>query len=246
MNNRQLLLSGVIGGLALSLGIAALFFTLTTASAQMMQHQEMTGMSSVGSGMAMASGMHQNKMFSGSGHSAVSNVQVTGIAVTGNNEATVYLKYTGAGAAPSVVIVAHTNMMDMMSMMHGGMSGMGGMQGMGMMNQGGSMMGGMDGMQGNSYPAWNNAQWQQWHTQMAHHLAMTNSTQWQDWHNQMMMNPAWLNSTSMMPLPMSNLQVGSTAVSAGWKDGAFKVKLQGDGSAYDANDIMAMVFPLTS
>lgn len=201
MNNSQLLIAGSIGGLALALGIAALYSTVTAASAQMMQHQGMD-MSSMGSGMGMSGGLHQSKMFSGSGHSAVSNVQVTGIAVTGDNEVTVYLKYTGAEAAPSVVIVAHTNMMDMMSMMLGGMSGMGGMQGMGEMSHGGSMMGGMSSM----------------------HVT---------------------NSTSTMQQP-SSLQVGSTAVSAGWKNGAFKVKLQGDGSAYDASDIMAMVFPLTS
>jgi hypothetical protein len=241
MDNRQLLLAGTIGGLALALGLAALFSILTAASAQMMQHQGMD-MSSMGSGMAMSVSMHQSKMFSGSGHSAVSNVQVTGIAITGDNEATVYLKYTGAGAAPSVVIVAHTNRMDMMSMMHGGMPGT---PGMGMMNQGGGMMGSMSSMQGTSYPAWSKAQWHQWHTQMAHQLATTNSTQWQGWHDQIMMNPTLLNSTSTAP-QASNLQVGSAALSAGWKNGAFKVKMQGDGSAYDASDIMAMVFPLTS
>jgi hypothetical protein len=239
MNNRQLLLAGAIGGLAL--GIAALFSTLTAASAQMMQHQGMD-MSAMGFGMPMVGGAHQHAaMFSGSGHSAISNVQVTGIAATGNNEATVYLRYTGTGAAPSVVIVVHTNKDEMMSMMHGRVSGMGGM---GMMGQG-NMMGGMSSMQWSGYPTWTNAQWQQWHTQMAHQLAFSNSTQWQDWHNQMMTNPTWLNSTLAVPQAPSVL-IGSTAIGAGWNNGTFKVKLQGDGSAYDAADIMAMVFPLTS
>jgi hypothetical protein len=147
------------------------------------------------------------------------------------------------------VIVANTNPTTMMSMMHGstassGMMGagmMGGMQGTSMM--GSSMMGGMGMASSSSYPTWTNSQWQEWHTQMAHQLALSNSTQWEQWHTQMMMSPTWTNSTAM---PHANLQVGSSAVDAGWKNGSFKVKLEGDGSAYDSEHIMVAVFPLTS
>jgi hypothetical protein len=246
MNNRQLLMTGVIAGAGVILVFAVLFSTLqNAASAQMMQHQ---GMGAMGPGMMPASSTSQSYggTFSSSASSAVSNVKVTGVSITGAGKVTVSLRYTGTGASPGVVLVANTDPTTMMSMMHGtsassGMMGMGGMQGMGMMGSG--MTGAMP-MASSSYPAWTNAQWQQWHTQMAGQLAMTNSTQWQDWHSQMMMNPAW-NSTSTMP-HASALQIGSTAVDAGWKNGTFKVKLQGDGSAYDSEHIMAMVFPLTS
>lgn len=244
MNNRQLLMTGVIAGMGVILVFAVLFSTLqNAASAQMMQHQGM------GPGMMPASSTSQSYggMFSSSASSAVSNVKVTGVSITGASEVTVSLRYTGTGASPGVVLVANTNPTTVMSMMHGtsassGMMGMGGMQGIGMMGSG--IMGAMPMTSSSSYPAWTNAQWQQWHTQMAGQLAMTNSTQWQTWHSQMMMNPV-SNSTSTMP-HASALQIGSTAVDAGWKNGTFKVKLQGDGSAYDSEHIMAMVFPLTS
>jgi hypothetical protein len=243
MNNRQLLLTGIAAGVGAVLGFAALFSSLQgAASAQMMQHQ---GMGAMGPGMMPASSTSQpyGGMFSSSASSVVGNVKVTGLSITGAGEVSVSLRYTGTGTSPGVVIVANTNPTAMMSVMHGssassGMMGMGGMQGMGS-----GMMGAMPAAS-SSYPSWSNAQWQQWHTQMAGHLAMTNSTQWQDWHSQMMMNPAW-NSTSTMPYSPA-VQIGSTAVDAGWKSGTFKVKLQGDGSAYDSEHIMAMVFPLTS
>jgi len=224
---------GIVAGFAVAIGLAAVFSAiLTPSTAQMMQHQGMD-MGTMGQGMMTSGnvGFSQSGVFSGSGSSAVSNVQVTGIAVTGDNEVTVYLRYIGTGEAPSVVIVAHTNMMGMMTMMHGGSMGMGGMP---MMTSGSS-----------TFPTWSNTQWQQWHTQMTRQLGQLNSTQWQDWHTQMMMNPSWSNSTSTVPR-YSSLQVGSTAVDAGWSNGSLKVRLEGAGTAYGSNDIMAMVFPLTS
>jgi hypothetical protein len=256
MKKRQSLLAGGIIGLASIAAVFVLFSALVNASAQTMQHQGAgtgMGMGDMGPGMTAMGNTSQphNGMFSGSGSSAVNNVQVTGIAVTADKEASVYLRYTGTGQAPGVVIVAHTNKMGMMSMMHGGMTGMygmGGMQGMGMMGQG-TMMGGMSTMPSSgSYPAWTNAQWQQWHSQMAQELARSNSTHGQNWHSQMMMNPTWLNSSSTATTAMPHdfgMQVGSKAVNEGWKNGTFKVKLEGDGSAYSSSDIMAMVFPLT-
>lgn len=251
MNNRWFFLAGTIAGLASVMAFAALFSTpQDAASAQMMQHQGMNAGAMGPNMMASSSaGQSYSRMFSGSGSSAVSNVKVTGVSITGDSEVTVSLRYTGAGESPSLVVIANTNPAAMMTVMHGpaassGSMGMGGMQGAGMMGQGG-MMSGMSMMSGSSgYPAWTSAQWQQWHTQMAHQLSMTNSTQWEQWHTQMMMSPVWSGST-VMP-HVDSLQVGSSAVDAGWKNGSFKVKLEGDGSAYDSGQVMVMVFPLTS
>ena len=56
-----------------------------------------------------------------------------------------------------------------------------------------------------------------------------------------LMSSGAMNSTAMM----RQMQVGSNAIDAGWKTGTFKVKLEGDGSAYDSGHIMVMVFPFT-
>lgn len=246
MNNRQIFLAGTIAGLAAVMAFAALFSALeSSASAQMMQHQGMN----MGSGMVATTGTTQSYggMFSGSGSSVVSNVELTGVSITGSDEVSVSLRYTGTGAAPGVAIVANTNPTTMMNMMHGTTASSGMMGGMGMMGHG-STMGGMQGVGAMStvsaYPAWSNAQWQEWHTQMAHYLALSNSTQWEQWHTQMMASPVWTNSTAI-PYA-SNMQVGSNAVDAGWKNGSFEVKLEGAGSAYDSRHIMVSVFPLTS
>lgn len=236
MNNRQLLLTGMAAGVGAVLVFAALFSTLQdAASAQMMQHQ---GMGAMGPGMMTSGGATQyNGIFSSTGSSIVNNVKVTGVSVTGASEVSISLRYTGTGSAPSVVIVANTNPTAMMSMMHGstasgGLAGMGGMM-HGYNGYGPSMMYG-------SQPYLNNTQWQQLQSQM-YGYGMSPSMMYG--YNGFA-GPSWWNSTS---IPYSAvMQIGSTAVDAGWKSGTFKVKLQGDGSAYDSEHIMAMVFPLTS
>ncbi|MEM2139559.1 hypothetical protein [Nitrososphaera sp.] len=242
MNNRQLFLAGTIAGLAAVMAFAALFSALGSSASAQMQHQGMD-MGAMGSGMmATGSTTQYGGMFSSSGSSVVSNVRVTGVSITGDSQVSVSLRYTGTGSAPGVVIVANTDPAAMMSLMHGSTAS-GGMMGHGSAMGGMGMMGGMSATSMSSYPAWSNAQWQAWHTQMAQQLATTNSTQWQAWHTQMMANPVWTNSTS---IPYATMQVGSTAVDAGWKNGSFKVKLEGAGSAYDSAQIMVAVFPLTS
>lgn len=239
MNNRQLFLAGTIAGLASVMAFAALFSALESSASAQMAHQGMD-MGAMGPGMMATAGTGQpyGGIFSSSGSSVVSNVKVTGVSITGDSQVSVSLRYTGTGESPGVVIVANTNPATMMSMMHGSTasSGMMGMGGMGMMD-------GTFATSTSSYPAWSNTQWQEWHTQMAHQLALSNSTQWEQWHTQMMTNPVWTNSTA---IPYAAMQVGSSAVDAGWKNGSFKVKLEGDGSAYDSTQIMVAVFPLTS
>ncbi|MEW5841604.1 hypothetical protein [Nitrososphaera sp.] len=258
---QRLFFAGAIAGLAFILAFAALFSALAQtnpASAQTMQHQGMANQGSMAQGIAGQQQEQQpySKMFSSTGSSAARGVQVTGVSVTGDSEVTVSLRYTGTGRSPGITIMANTNPMAMMGMMHGPTMSSSGMMmgGSGGMGGGGMMMGGSGGMTaaaGNtSYPMWNSTQWQQWHTQMARQLAQAGNTttQWQDWHNQMMMNPAMGNATSPMTMAQPQqlqLQVGSTAVDPGWRNGSFKVRLDGDGSAYDSGQIMVAVFPLT-
>ena len=207
MDNRKSLLTWMIVGLAAVVIFTALTFNLSqtsAASAQMMQHgQGMTGPS-------VAQQWQPSLGYGSSGSSFVENVRVTGISITADNEVTVSLRYTGMAKTPGVVLVANTNPMGMMSMMHGSM--------MGMQEMTSSNM--MPGLRGFG-STWNTA------------TGMTDVP--------LMSSETMLNSTAMMP----QMQIGSNAIDAGWKTGTFKVKLVGDGSAYDSGHIMVMVFPFT-
>jgi hypothetical protein len=254
----KVFLFGIIGGLTVAMGLAVVVSAIATHStAQMMGHQGMMGQSSQGT-TTMPWQWDQRSSFHVNGMSTVNNVQITGVSVTGSNELTVNLRHGGSGASPAVTVIAVTNPMALMqgSMAMGGMGMMNGQNGM-MMQQGGQsmMMGGHSG----AMPAWqNNTQWQQWHTQMAQWHGQINSTQWaqmQAMHNEMMaqglMGPgmAWNNGTHTTwpgQFMASQPQTGSNVLDAGWaSDTTMKVRIDGDGSAYESNGLHVMVFPLT-
>jgi hypothetical protein len=192
-------------------------------------------------------------MFNANGVSTVDNVQISGIAVTGDNEITVNVRYDGSETSPAVTVIAITNPMSMQGSM-GMSSGM--MQG----GQGSMMSGGYSMMSGSSSmaPAWqNNTEWQQWHEQMSQWHSQLDPAQWrqaQAMHNQMMaqglMGPGMtMNGTTTWPgqFGASQSQVGSSVADAGWtSSSAITIQLEGDGSAYDGNGVHVMVFPLTS
>lgn len=247
--------AGIVIGI-LALAIAGITFS---------QNEEVEGQMGMMNQGSMGQGMMSNTnswqqnqgSFSVTAGSMADNVSVTGVAVTGDDEITVSLRYTGTGEPDGVVVIANTNPSMMMSRIHGSSSGM--MSG-GMMS---GMMGGMQGMGGSmmgsqaANPMWyNNTDWQAWHEQMAQWHGQLDSSQWQEmqaWHNQMAaqgaMGPGMampgMNSTSM-PYSASQSQTGSSAIRDGWSDGNYRVVLQGDGSAYDSGQLMVMVFPLTS
>lgn len=244
----KIFLVGVIGGLTVAMSLAIVFAMATQSTAQMMGHQGMMEQNSQGTTMVP---------FNVNGMSTVNNVQITGVSATGSNEVTVNLRYGGSGTGPAVTVVAVINSMALMQ----GSATMGSMgmthsQNRMMMQPGGQsmMMGGSSG----AIPAWqNNTQWQQWHTQMAQWHGQINSTQWaqmQAWHSQMMakglMGPG-MAPDSGMPATWSGKfaawpQTGSNILDAGWtSDATLKVRIDGDGSAYESNDFHVMVFPLT-
>ena len=255
----QVLLLGIAGGFAAAL-VMALFISAATSqsSAQMMNHQ---GMTMVDSTNISPFSMHGTK-FSATGMSMISDVKVTGVTITGNGSLAVNLRYVGTGSAPALTVIAMTNHMSMMSMMQssgmqGGMSGMG--SGMGMMHGGqGNMMRPMIGGAGGSAAWQDSEQWEQWHTNMAQWHGQLNSTQWasiQALHNQMMsqgaMGPgnSFWNNTALMQMGVGNqpaLQSGSSTVESGWTSSSLEVRLVGQGSAYESNDLLVVVFPLTS
>jgi hypothetical protein len=219
MQNKVFII-GLVAGLAAALGLAAVFSAMAVqANAQTMLHS----LGAMGPGMASMGGMSTvagpaSGMFGASASSMARNVSVTGIAITGDNQVSVSLRYTGTGAAPSVVVVALTNPSASMSMVHNAMMGAGSSTGQGMMmggSSGGGMMGGgmssmmMGGGTGAataanapSLPAWNSTQWQQWHAQMAQVAGQQQNAlqaqQWQQWHTLMMQNPGMVAPGMMM------------------------------------------------
>jgi hypothetical protein len=144
----KIFLIGIVAGLAAALGLAGAFSILSTqqgATAQMMGgNQGMMGM------MDGNQGIMKHSMFSANGMSMVQDVRITGVSITGDNEISVNLTYSGNRSAPSVTVIAMTNHMQMMGMMMCGssMGGMGGMMGSGM--TGSQSMGNMDMMGGNT------------------------------------------------------------------------------------------------
>lgn len=138
--DRKLFFAGIIGGVAIAVALASLFSSMA-ASAQltapmqnqtyMMQHKQ-----------NYLSKPHDTGLFSVMGMSMAKNVTITGVSVTGDNEVTVNVRYTGNGTAtPGIGVFAMTNGMGMMH--HMMMSHMGAMmygQNYGM-GPGNSMMG---------------------------------------------------------------------------------------------------------
>jgi hypothetical protein len=211
----KLFLIGIMGS---AVAMAVLFvlgspFTEQTATAQMMQGpQQMPQHNS--------SSIMNYSMFNIMGMSMVENVGITGVSITGNNQVSVNLVYTGNGtSSPSVAVVAMTNHMAMMmsNMMMGG-SSMGTTSGNVM-----TMNPGIMGMESSSMPA----------------RGMLGS-------NGAMMTGGTMNGTqsSMMAMMTSQSQSGSTVVNGGWQSGStINVLLAGNGSVYDTSDICVMVFP---
>ncbi len=256
--------AGIVIGI-LAVAIAGITFS---ENEQAEGQMGMMNQGSMGSGMmstATSNSWQQNQgSFSATAGSIVDNVSVTGVAVTGDDEVTVSLRYTGTDDPDGVVVIASTNPTMLMSRMHSGNSGMmgmsgmmGGMQGMGGM-MGGNMMGSGAAYQAAANPMWyNNTDWQAWHEQMAQWHGQLDASQWQqmqELHNQLVaqgtmgpgiMMPGMSNSTAI-PYSAFQSQTGSSAIDAGWTDGNYKIKLEGDGSAYDSGQFMVMVFPLTS
>jgi hypothetical protein len=138
--SKQLLFVGLAGGLAVAVGLALLFSAISTQStAQMMNHQGMSGTMESGMTAAQLTDMpwqaNQRSMFHASGMSTADNVQITGVSVSGDDEVTVNLRYDGSETSPAITVVAMTNHMAMMGMMTGGSGGghMGGMMDSGTM-----------------------------------------------------------------------------------------------------------------
>jgi hypothetical protein len=141
LKGRKLFLAGLIGSVAVAIALASLFSSMA-ASAQMMapmQNQTNTAMQHK---QNYPSKGHDMGMFSVMGMSMAKNVTITGVSVTGDNEVTVNVRYTGNGTAtPGIGIFVMTNGMGMMHNMM--MSHMGAMmygQNFGMA-AGNSMMG---------------------------------------------------------------------------------------------------------
>jgi len=256
----KIFLVGIVVGLVSAIALAGLFSILAFQStAQMMGGNNMAMMGNQGMNghtMSMNQGvpapLYWKSMgsFSANGISNVQYVRVTGISISKPDEVIVSLRYNGNATSPALTVIATvhqgTPMNDIGSMMGYG-------SGMGMMQNGigSSMMSGSQPMMtpwNNSPAIANNTQWQQWHTQMAQWHGQINSTEWQQmqaWHNQIMAQMLQIQNTSdqaTFPQP----QVGSSVVSSGWNDSTIKVRLEGDGSAFESSNIEVMVYPLTS
>lgn len=258
----RIFLVGIVAGLAAAMGLAGLFSAISTQSAAQMMGGNHMGMMGNNNMMMMggntqvmphqASWRLSNKVapFGSSGVSYVQDVQVTGISISSDKQVTVNLRYTGNGTTPDVVVMASTGSMGMMGG-HGGMGMMaGGMSGMGMMGSQMPTMGyPMYGAQ--MHNAWNDTQWQQWHSQMAQwHRQMSNQSSFDPMMNQHMMM-AMVQGHQMPMMGMSWQQhsflTGSTALDSGWSSNTttVRVTLVGDGSAYDTNNVNVIVYPLT-
>jgi hypothetical protein len=223
-------LVGIIAGLVGSLSLAAIFATtVSQGTAQMMDNfngqmgQGMMFDQPLQSGSTYPLQWHNRAVFSSNGISNVDHVQITGISITGDHEVTVNLRYDSNGTTPSVTVIAASNPAAFMGMMYGSGTG----QGM---------------MAGNGYGA-----------AMMHAYAY-NGTQMQNLHNQMMgsyhgyPNPYFYNQTSTFShFSTAQAGTGSSVLNSGWQSGAsVKVRLDGQGSAYDSFGIHVMLFPLTS
>ena len=225
MIKRKVFLLGALSALVGSLGVIALFFQPSNAQQNDPHHPDQNQTAMQTYQRPMQSGKMNS--FKAMGASMVENVQITGVAVTGDNEISVSLRYLGEGESPGISAVAVTNPMGMMAAMHGSQM-MGGMGQHGMMMGGngmGMMQGGMIGMQDQT-----GFQQQQMMNGSSGAFPMSNSTQMMPWADIAMQS-----------------QSGSNFVQAGWESGAIvKVALNGETSAYDSDGIMVMVFPYLS
>jgi hypothetical protein len=147
MASNKLLLAGIIGSVGVAVVLASLLLSAQYATAQMehQQHQQMQQQEST---------QHPGKkhsMFSANGMSVVQDVRISGIAITGDNEVSINLFYSGTGSSPSVTIIAMTNHSQMMGGMGSDSGHGGGMMDSGMTGSQHSQQGGMDmTMMGNS------------------------------------------------------------------------------------------------
>jgi hypothetical protein len=152
-NKKTLIVIGATAGVAATILFASLFSSMT-ASAQMMMPstQNQTNSMMMRYGQNHFSASHNMGMFSVMGMSMVKNVAVTGVSVTGDNEISVNVRYTGnETSTPGIGVFVMTNHMDMMkehmeAMMYGQNYGMGG--GSSMMMDNNNMV--MNSTQGNN------------------------------------------------------------------------------------------------
>ena len=229
----KLFLIGIIAGLIGAFGLAAVFAMISSqGSAQMMGNfngQTGPGMMYNRGGAASQTTAgypwDDRAAFNANGISNVNHVQITGVSITGEHEVTVNLRYDANGTTPSITVIAASHPAAFRAMMYG--SGYG--QSM-MLGYGAPMMYGYQGY---------------------------NITQMQNLHNQMMggrygypmMNPQFYNQSSPYYGHANIAQpgTGSSVLNSGWQSNtSVKVRLDGQGSAYDNFGVHVMVFPLTS
>lgn len=195
-------------GVGIAVALVSLF-SAVTVQGQMMQHQEIPPQG------VSHQGIMKHIMFSANVMSMVSDVRITGVAITEDNDISVSLTYNGSGSAPSVTVIALTNPMQMM-----GGSSMGSM--------GGMMMG--SNMMGSSTPMWNHPDVPTW-----------NATQWQHWHSQMttQLGGSYGQSASLQS------QSGSALLESEWasESNPGSIRIDGNTSPYEASDIHVVVFP---
>lgn len=158
-NRKTLIVLGALAGVAATILIASLLSSIT-ASAQMMMptNQNKTGNGMMHYGQTRQTDAQDMGMFSVMGMSMVKNVTVTGVSVTGDNEISVNVRYTGnETSAPGIGVFVMTNHMNMMKeRMMGGMMNDGQHYGMGGSNS--MMMKGEDNnMMMNGTQPWNNS-----------------------------------------------------------------------------------------
>jgi hypothetical protein len=114
LKDHKLFLAGMIGGVAVAIALASLFSSMA-ASAQMMtpmQNQTNMAMQHKQNHLPKDS---DTGIFSVMGMSTAKNVTITGVSVTGNNEVTVNVRYTGNGTStPGIGVFVMTNSMEMM------------------------------------------------------------------------------------------------------------------------------------
>jgi hypothetical protein len=231
---------GIVAGLAAALALAGMFSALSDHSAAQMMGGDHMGnrMTSIQTfGQDAPWSWTKKASFSATGTSNVENVQVSGVSITSDNQVSVNVMYDGNGTTPAIVIIASSDLIQGAGMMPHGMMGS-----MGAMPVGqGTMFSGQN-------RAWNNTQWQQWHSQMAELHANMNGANlpgMEQLHNQMFANPNMMMAS--MTSAHQNPMWGGMALQSGWSSNTpFIVTFSGGGSAYDANNVSVMIYPLTS
>ena len=235
MDTKLILIAIVTGAIVATITGAVISFGNTEHATAQMSGIHMMDSGGMGKGMmtTQSSSMpwqgYQGSMFNANGMSAVNNVQITGVSISGSDEVTVDIRYLGKERSPAVTVIVITNPM---AMMHGfGMADMGMMHG----SQSGMMMQPMMGTSwGGSSTLQNNT--------LVHTQMMAQGT----------MGPRdtlWNGTSNIWPdqFPAMQSQTGSDILDAGWtSDSTLTVRLEGEGSPYNGLGIHVMVFPLTS